>query len=144
MKKKSKEDFVEPVCREEELEQYWRERSEEGRNMPAAPENCERLVDLLSKDIQAALRQIRHSIDQYEEYARNRQMNALTSPIDLSILEGLRNDLAKLVDETDERFHDMLGGNDYWRWSCCNESETTEALRQEMERLARFGVESSH
>jgi hypothetical protein len=69
MKAKSKEDFVEPVSREELLEQYWRERSEEGRNLPPVPENCERLVDLLSRDIQASLRQIRHSIDDYEEYA---------------------------------------------------------------------------
>lgn len=99
-------------------------------------------MGLLSRDIQASLGQIRHTIDQYEEYAENRQMNALNSPIDLSILRGLRNELTKFAYEIDERYFHTLGGSDYWRWSCCNEPEAAEALRKEMDTLAKYGLES--
>jgi hypothetical protein len=98
MKEENKQDLMEPnLWPYDWRERYWRERSEEGRNMPKVPENCERLVALLSEDIQASLSQIRHTIDEYEEYAGDRQMNALESPIDLSILEGLRQEMERLA-----------------------------------------------
>lgn len=141
MNKQNKENHLEPsLWQDDWREQYWRERSEEGRNLPRVPENCERLVDLLSKDIQAALRQMRKTFDQYEEYAMYRRVAATNSPIDLSILEGLRKNLTRLADETDDEFHDMLGGYDYWRWSCCNEPETAKELKKEMEKLAEHGA----
>jgi metal-responsive CopG/Arc/MetJ family transcriptional regulator len=117
-------------------ERYWKERSEEGRDLPKVPGNSHHLIDLLSKEIQESLRQIRDTIHDYEEYSMYRQESAVKSPIDLSILAHLRDDLAELAEKMGEEFHLMLGGNDYWRWSCCNDAEVAKELGREMESLA--------
>jgi len=120
-------------------EQYWRERSEEGRDLPKVPDNAYCLITQFSGEIQESLRQIRDTIHDYEEYAIYKEVYATKSPIMLSILAGLSKDLAKLSKEIADGFHLMLDVNDYWRWSCCNSPEAAEELRKEMESLANQG-----
>jgi len=141
MKRKSKQNIMETRSQKDLMEQYWSERSEKGRNLPEVPANCERLVRLLSEEIQASLSKMRDTIDYYERYSILRQVYATQFPIDLTILTHLRDDLANLAEETNEGFHTMLDVNDYWRWCCCNEPDGAQVLRKEMDALVKQGSE---
>lgn len=120
-------------------ERYWRERSEEGRDLPKVPDNAGSLIAQFSNEIQDSLSQIRETIHRYERYAIYKEVYAAKSPIMLSILSGLSKDLTKLSQEIDDGFHDMLDVNDYWRWCCCNDPEAAKELGKEMESLANQG-----
>jgi hypothetical protein len=120
-------------------EQYWRERSEEGRDLPKVPDNASFLIDGFSNEIRESLMQIRDTIRSYERYAIYKEVYAANSPIVLSILAGLSKDLAKLSEEVTNGFHTMLDVNDYWLWCCCNDAKAAKELGKELESLANQG-----